>query len=72
VIQVARTRAIVARGLRLADLVSGRLRREVRLFGHGGLAILDRIEANDYDVMARRPTLGRGDLARLVWKEIWQ
>lgn len=72
VIQVARTRAIFARGLRLADLVSGRLRREVRLFGHGGLAILDRIEANDYDVMARRPTLGRGDLARLVWKEIWQ
>ena len=72
VFQVERTRALFTRGLGLVDLVSGRLRREVRLFAHGGLAILDRIEAEDYDVLARRPTLGRGDLARLVWKEIWR
>ena len=72
VFQVERTRALFTGGLRLADLVTGRLRREVRLFAHGGMAILDRIEGHDYDVLARRPTLGRGDLARLVWKEIWQ
>lgn len=70
--QVERTRDIFARGLGLAELVDGRLRREVRLFAHGGLAILDRIAADDYDVLARRPTLGRGDLARLVWKELWR
>jgi squalene synthase HpnC len=70
--QVERTRGLFARGLGLADLVDGRLRREVRLFAHGGLAILDRIAADDYDVLARRPTLGRGDLARLVWKELWR
>jgi squalene synthase HpnC len=70
--QVERTRALFARGLGLAAMVEGRLRREVRLFANGGLAILDRIEAVDYDVLARRPTLRRGDLARLVWKELWR
>ena len=70
--EVARTRARFASGLRLADMVEGRLRREVRLFAYGGLAILDRIEAHDYDVLAHRPRLGRGALARLVWKELWR
>jgi hypothetical protein len=53
-------------------MVEGRLRREVRLFAHGGLAILDRIVDDGYDVLARRPTLGRADVARLVWKELWR
>jgi squalene synthase HpnC len=70
--EVARTREYFANGLRLADMVEGRLRREVRLFAHGGLAILDRIESNGYDVVTHRPRLGRGDLARLVWKELWR
>ena len=70
--EVARTRARFESGLRLADLVDGRLRREVRLFAQGGLAILDRIEAHDYDVLAHRPRLRRGDMARLVWKELWR
>jgi phytoene/squalene synthetase len=70
--QVARTRERFASGLVLAELVDGRLRREVRLFAHGGLAILDRIEAVDFDVLERRPRLRRGDVARLVWKELWR
>jgi phytoene synthase len=70
--QVERTRRLFARGLALAGMVEGRLRREVRLFAHGGLAMLDRIEAVDYDVFARRPKLGRGDLARLVLRELWR
>lgn len=64
--EVDRTRALFARGLGLADLVSGRLRREVRIFARGGLAILDRLAAADYDVFARRPTLSRARLARLA------
>ncbi len=70
--QVDRTRGLFARGLALAGLVEGRLRREVRLFAGGGMAILDRIEAGNYDVLAERPRLRRGDLARLVWKELWR
>lgn len=69
--EVARTRALFARGLELTRLVRGRLRREVRLFAAGGLGILDRIEASGGDVFARRPTLTRTDLARLVLREVW-
>jgi len=64
--EVARTRDLFARGLPLAAMVSGRLAREVRVFARGGLAVLGRIAAADYDVFARRPTLTRGDLARLA------
>lgn len=70
--EVARARAWFARGRALADLVQGRLRREVRLFAAGGLAVLSRIELADYDVFTRRPALGRGDLLRLVLREVWQ
>jgi phytoene synthase len=69
--EVERTRGFFTRGLTLADMVEGRLRHEVRLFANGGLAILDRIEAADYDVLTHRPSLGRSDLARLLWKELW-
>src|SRR5206468_3824193 len=48
--EVARTRDLFARGLALAGMVRGRLAREVRLFARGGLAILGRIAAADYDV----------------------
>ena len=68
--EVERARARFARGIELADTVSGRLRREVRLFARGGLAILDRIDAVDYDVFTRRPTLGKRDLARLVLRSL--
>src|SRR5262249_26816096 len=70
--EVARTRELFLRGLALADLVSGRLGREVRVFAGGGLALLGRIESVDYDVFARRPTLTRGDLARIVLRGLWR
>jgi squalene synthase HpnC len=70
--EVERTRASFARGDGLLELVAGRLRREVGLFAAGGRAILDRIAACDYDVLAQRPRLGRGELARLVWREVWR
>jgi len=68
--EVARTRPLFVRGLALADLVAGRLRREVRMFAGGGLAILERIEAVDYDVFARRPTLGTADFVRLLLRAV--
>jgi phytoene synthase len=70
--EVARTRDLFRRGLPLAHLVEGRLAREVRIFAAGGLAILDRIEAADFDVFGRRPTLRRADLARLVLRGLWR
>jgi squalene synthase HpnC len=69
--EVGRTRSWFARGLGLTALVHGRLRREVRLFAHGGLTVLARIEESGYDVFTRRATLRRGDLLRLVLRELW-
>jgi phytoene synthase len=69
--EVSRARAWFARGLELAGLVHGRLRREVRLFAHGGLAILARIEDVGYDVFTRRPALRRTDMLRLIAREVW-
>ena len=70
--EIARTRDLFRSGFALAALVNGRLGREVRLFAGGGLALLDRIEAVDHDVFARRPTLSRSDLARLVLRGLWR
>ena len=69
--EVDRARAWFERGLGLVALVRGRLRREVRLFAHCGLAVLARIEETGYDVFTRRATLRRGDLLRLVLRELW-
>ena len=70
--ETARTRALFERGLPLTDMVGRRLRHEVRIFARGGLAILARIEAVDYDVFRRRPTLGRAELLRLVVRGLWR
>jgi phytoene synthase len=57
--EVDRTRSMLTRGLELAAHVDRRLAREVCLFAWGGLAILRAIEAVDYDVFTRRPTLSK-------------
>jgi squalene synthase HpnC len=62
--EVERTRRLLAEGLELALTVDRRLAREVLLFGWAGLEVLRAIEAVDYDVFARRPTVsGRRKLA---------
>jgi phytoene synthase len=55
---VTRTREVFAAGRPIADLVHGRLRWELRATWLGGVRILDRLVAVDFDVFASRPTLG--------------
>ena len=64
--QVDRARAHLRNGLRLRDLVERRLGREIFLFASGGLAILSKIEAVDYDVFSSRPKLTRWEKTALV------
>ncbi len=70
--ETRRTRELFRAGLGLAETVNSRLAREIRLFVGGGLALIERIERANYDVFTRRPTLGRGALARLVLREVWR
>jgi squalene synthase HpnC len=62
--QVKRTRELFRRGLQLIPRVRGRARLDLRLFSLGGLAVLDAIEAIDYDVLHKRAKLSR---ARKTW-----
>jgi squalene synthase HpnC len=55
--EVERARELFRTGERLIPLVERRLQVDLRLFTLGGMEILHRIEAQDYDVLSRRPTV---------------
>jgi squalene synthase HpnC len=57
--EVKRTRALFTAGRELVGRVPGELAVDIDLFSRGGLAILDRIEAQGFDVLSSRPALGR-------------
>ena len=57
--EVERTRGLFEEGRPLVPRIPGALAVDVDLFSRGGLAILDRIEALNYDVLTTRPTLGK-------------
>lgn len=69
--EVQRARAMMLAGAPLARRLPGRLGWELRLVVLGGLRILERIEAADHDVFRARPTLGKGDWARLAWRALF-
>lgn len=57
--QVARARALLEEGRPLVERLPHALAVDVDLFSRGGLAILDRIVAQRYDVLTSRPKLGK-------------
>jgi squalene synthase HpnC len=59
--EVERARAMMVSGAPLAMRLPGRIGWELRLVVQGGLRILERIEAAEYDVFRRRPKLGPAD-----------
>ena len=68
--QVTRARSLILKGAPLATHVGGRLGWELRFIVHGGLRILEKIEANKYDVFQRRPTLKKYDWLLLGWRAL--
>jgi hydroxysqualene synthase len=66
--QISRARSLFHEGRPLLDLIgrgSRRLKWQVSLMWSGPMRILDKIEAVDYDVFRRRPTLTKGELMKL-------
>lgn len=61
--EVDRARALLEQGRALVGRMPRALAVDVDLFSRGGLAILDRIEAQGFDVLSRRPRLSK--LAKL-------
>jgi squalene synthase HpnC len=70
--EVAEAEEWLRRGLPLVRRVPRQLRLDVSLFVHGGLAILDEIRRQDYDVWARRPTVSKARKLRLAARCWWQ
>ncbi|MGH9359466.1 MAG: squalene synthase HpnC [Terriglobia bacterium] len=65
VFEIARTSELFECGRPLPERVGRELRRQLRLTWLGGAAILEKIQAVDYDVFQRRPTLTAPDFLKL-------
>jgi squalene synthase HpnC len=65
-----RTRGLFQEGRPVCDAVNGRLRWELRLTWLGATLILDRLEAERFDVFNHRPSLRPADGPRLIWRAI--
>ena len=66
--EIARTRALFEQGKALPERVVPELRRQLRLTWLGGTTVLRKIEAADYDVFRRRPSLSTLDFVRLYFR----
>jgi squalene synthase HpnC len=67
-----RAHMLFLQGLPLVDRVDRRLAVDLELFSRGGLAILEKIRTLDYNVLAQRPVLGKGDRLGLLARAIWR
>jgi phytoene/squalene synthetase len=68
--EVDRARTLMLSGAPLATSLPGRIGWELRGVVQGGLRILELIERVDYDVVHRRPQLGRADWVVLGWRAL--
>jgi phytoene synthase len=68
--QVGRARALMLSGASLGWDLPGRIGLEIRAIVAGGLRILDKIEAVDYDVFSRRPMLQTLDWPTILWRSL--
>ncbi len=68
--QADRARSLMIEGAPLGRALPGRIGLEIRAIVAGGLRVLEKIRAVDYDVFAARPVLGALDWPRLLWRAL--
>lgn len=66
--EAQRARSMMMGAKSLALRLPGRIGWELRLVIQGGLRIIERLEAVDYDMFRHRPTLGKADWLLLLWR----
>lgn len=64
------SRALLLGGAPLAQRIGGRAGWELRFVVHGGLRVLERIEATGCDSLNQRPRLGWRDAPTLAWRAL--
>jgi squalene synthase HpnC len=70
--QVEQAEGLLRRGVPLVGLMPPELQLDVALFIHGGLAILEAIRRQDYDVWTRRPVVSRMRKLRILADCWWR
>lgn len=68
--QVERAGALMRQGAPLGDALPGRIGLEIRAIVAGGLRILEKIAAADYDVFNHRPVLRATDWLIVGWRAL--
>ncbi|MFH0735279.1 MAG: squalene synthase HpnC [bacterium] len=68
--QVDRTKKIFDIGKKLIKLLNGRLKYQILLTVLGGEKILNKIEADNYNVILNRPKLNKFDILKLITKSV--
>ncbi|MBK9170904.1 MAG: squalene synthase HpnC [Bryobacterales bacterium] len=62
--------ALFHRGLPLVNLVDRRLAIDLDLFSRGGLRVLEKIRARDYDVLSARPAISKTERVGLLLRTL--
>ena len=65
------TPARMINGSKLVHLIPGRAGWELRLVVQGGLRILDKIKALNYQMLTNRPKLNTWDYVVIGWRALW-
>lgn len=68
---VAVTRGLFQQGLPLTRTVDRRLSFDLELFSRGGMRVLDKIERQTYNVLEKRPAIGKFERLRLLLGVVW-
>lgn len=69
--EIERARSMMMSGAPLCSALFGRIGLELRTIVAGGLRILDKIEAADFDVFSHRPALRAYDWPLLSWRALF-
>jgi hydroxysqualene synthase len=69
--QAVNTLAMMQKGSKLVHLIPGRAGWELRFVVQGGLRILDKIKALEYQMLVKRPKLTKLDYVVIGWRALW-
>jgi phytoene/squalene synthetase len=64
-------RELFLEGLPLVKTVDRRLAFDLELFSRGGLRVLEKIEQQNYNVLARRPAISKFERVQLLVGSLW-
>lgn len=69
---IAVARSLFIEGRPLSKTVDKRLAFDLDLFSRGGMRVLEKIERQDYNVLARRPAISKFERLQLLFSSLWE